>query len=717
MPRLLLRLFLLMVVAGVALDAHAEPDIVIDGKKLPEWMAALKGADRLERGKATQAFAALASRTPHAVAEAVATLLEAGTANAPAVEALAQLRGAAVPALTHALFSDDLAIRAQAVFTLERLGSQARPATAALVQMLDDPDRRIRFTVTRALGGIGRAAVPALARRLTDPDGDVSRMAALSLLRHGVPAEQVLPAVQDWLKSAEPTDQSTALGPLLFLGPEGAAALPAVRRALTSTDATVRQAALACLGQMGSAAKDAAPALKELLANPKLQDDHLAGAKALWAVARDPAALKTLQVLAEKHVKRAEAALTLWRYSRDASAVKPLVEPVKPGTKGIDPYIEALGKIGPAAAPQAVEPLRAMLKEPAYRTEATVALGRLGPAARAAVKDLAALVTEKGGTPDDRFVLATALVRIQPDEANVRLVADLLTSKSPEVRDAATLTLATLGPAAAPALPALRKLLAGDDPQDRQSAAVALWRIARAPEALTVTTALLQHPDSVIRMSAATEIGYTFGADAKGAVPVLAKLLWDDAIEVRFTTLEALARIGPDAKATVPALTAILSDDRLDELHSAAAEALGLIGPAAKAAVPVLKQRLEHPEPYARACAALALWNIAKEASGEKALTPLLDHRNHRVRVTAAEALGRMKAHPRAVPVLLEVLRGEDFATPTLEGNRKYMAARALARIGPAAAPTLDALRELLTSEDFDLVAMARTAIKQIEGK
>src|SRR5262249_6945218 len=91
-----------------------------------------------------------------------------------------------------------------------------------------------------------------------------------------------------------------------------------------------------------------------------------------------------------------------------------------------------------------------------------------------------------------------------------------------------------------------------------------------------------------------------------------------------------------------------------------------------------------------------------------------------RVRVVAAEALWRTKESPRAVEVLREVLRtasaskdpsGED---PSAD-NQRYMAARALGRIGPPARDAVPGLLDLLSAADPTPRATAAEALKRID--
>jgi HEAT repeat protein len=206
-----------------------------------------------------------------------------------------------------------------------------------------------------------------------------------------------------------------------------------------------------------------------------------------------------------------------------------------------------------------------------------------------------------------------------------------------------------------------------------------------------------------------------FGPDAKAAVPDLVKRLFDSHASVRSASAEALGRIGPGAKDAAPALLTLLEGDEPAFVQSAACEALGLIEPADKeAVVAVLKQKLEHPGPLVRAHAALALFLVAGDKTGKDEAARGLIHRMHHVRITAAEALWRMSKDVRSIPLLIRALE-ESNLTGTENENERYMAVRALGRIGADAKAAVPELLKLIGTRDPDLAATARAALKAID--
>jgi len=710
------RLVGLVLVGCLVLELRAEPEVTADGKKLSEWLVLIRGKDDAPRRQAVAALAAAANRTPRAVAEAVVALLDADDPR-QALDRLGELGPAAVPALTRALFDDDAKRRLIAVLALDRLGGAARPASAALVRLLTDPEPTVRATAALALGKIDRRAVPALVAALRDEGPSVRVAAAHSLAQLGYASDRLVPVLLDWLKDDKGVGRIDTLAVLFRLGPEAGPATPALVRLLDAPEEALRRGALRTLAGMGPAAREAAPALKAILADRERTGEHSLAAEALWLVAQAPEALQAWKRVAADpgHPERTAAAVQLWTFGRDPAALAALVGVVASDRPDRSAAVEAVRDVGPPAAEAALEPLRKRLKEAkaGERFPLVQALGRLGEAARPALADLLPLAETKD--PVERFVARQALARIRPDDASFKLVADLL-ADAPEVRSPVARFLAEAGPKAAAAAPALRKAMEDPEPLVRLDAAVALWRIARDEKALPVALAVLDDPTPATRFTAALEIGHRFASEGKAAVPALRALLWDDAQDVRTEAASALGRIGPAAKDAVPALVALLADDDREELHSAASEALGLIGPAAREAVPTLKRRLEHGDAYVRACAGLALWHIAEDAAGEKALAAVLDDRNYRARITAAEALARMGNHPRAVPVLLQALQPAGFHDGGQGANREYMAARALGRLGTKAKAALPALRALLDREDVDLRDEAATAVRRIEG-
>lgn len=230
--------------------------------------------------------------------------------------------------------------------------------------------------------------------------------------------------------------------------------------------------------------------------------------------------------------------------------------------------------------------------------------------------------------------------------AAVRTLARALPDSRADVRYAATDALLALGRAA---LPDLQAALAGNDPQVREGAALALARLA--PDALAT----------------AGEV----------AIPALVGVLRHDSGALRETAVSAMARIGG---AAVPALLRAL-DDKSWDVRALAIDALGQVGD--PAAVPGLLGLLESDDADLRARAASALGAIGQRSALPGLIRALRD-RDGVVRWWAAEALGRI-GDPAAIAALLEALR-----RPAEEVGARLTAVRALARIGdPAAVPGL----------------------------
>jgi len=221
----------------------------------------------------------------------------------------------------------------------------------------------------------------------------------------------------------------------------------------------------------------------------------------------------------------------------------------------------------------------------------------------------------------------------------------------------------------------------------------------------------LESPDPEARWMAAARLG-ELGPAAQEAVPALVCALDDPDNTVRMYVIGALYRIGPSAKSAVPALIRGLAADREID-RSGCAGALGMIGPDARAAVPLIAEMLEEEkDPNTRTCAAKALGRIGPAArDAVSALERVLADNEVRsyVRIAAARALWRITGDAeKAVPVLVSVLEGD-------KGN--WVAALALAEIGPAAAAAVPAVEKVAGQEDSFTVGVALEALWKITGE
>jgi HEAT repeat protein len=591
MPLLPIGIASLVLVTAPAPPATPVPEPAYDGKPLSQWARQLKSDKEEDRRRAAEALAGLAIESRRAVPALLGAI--GGKGVNEAVEALVRIGPAAVPALTAALWDEDRARRAAALYVLGLLGDRARPATAAVTAALGDCDPLVRGVAAQTLGRIGPpSAVPALLP-LLDQEDEVRRSALLALLDLRAEARVVVPILVKWLRAEDVPQRRLAAGELGGLGPEAVPAVAALVEALKDEGKGVRADAIRSLGRIGPGARAAVPALSAVLAGDGPAEDRLAAAEALWLIAQPAevaAALKRWP-MEPRGGWRVPAALLLWRIDKGPEAVAALADVIAHG-KLPDRLaaLDAVRWIGPgarAALPALTPALRD--KDPYLRTAAALALGRLGRHGRPAARDLAALL----GDEDAHVRLAAALALWQggDPEGLKRLVAGLRAA-DPEVRAEAAMLLSFGGRSAKDAAPALRAALADGDASVRRAAAGALGMIDDGPETLTALVEALRDRNGPVRDAAALALGGGFGARAAPAVPGLVKALWDEEPQVRSDAAEALGRIGPGAKAATAALVAVLGSPDLEPAPSAAAEALGLIGPAARPALPALREAL-----------------------------------------------------------------------------------------------------------------------------
>ena len=152
-----------------------------------------------------------------------------------AVNGLALVRPAqpAVQALQALLSDSDPALRQRAAHTLSRLGSQAAPATAALIACAKAAPDDTAFT--EALAQVGEAALPPILKELSAPASKDAR--------------------QDWI--------------FRTLRDMGSSAMPALVAGLTSPTASVRAAAVRALGDIPIQSAATVKTISTLTADPE----------------------------------------------------------------------------------------------------------------------------------------------------------------------------------------------------------------------------------------------------------------------------------------------------------------------------------------------------------------------------------------------------------------------------------------------------------------
>jgi cyclophilin family peptidyl-prolyl cis-trans isomerase/HEAT repeat protein len=445
------------------------------------------------------------------------------------------------------------------------------PPTPDLLQLVADPEARVRRRAALAIGRVGLSeGVAPLQTALTDTDPAVRQMAAFGL---GLIADTAaVPALTSALQDAEPMVRGRAAEALGLIGDKSAGGAVGAM-----TAAYIKQGAIAQLApddERWPISPEADAARLGLFALVRLSAwDGLAGAvldssghpiSAWWPVAfalqriNDRRALQPLQQLVQGQGRytRAFAARGLGRL-KDSSST-PLLVPLlqrEPRDEAITvSAVRALAEIG---AQDAVTPLVDLLTKettsPNLRLETVTALGSLhATPALGFVQDL---------LTDDWPVMRAAAIRasaeIDPDTFLLTL-----SGMEPDphwiVRAALADVLGTLPPAVA--TDRVRALLDDQDTRVIPSAIGALVRL-HAPGLDAILLKALTNTDFGVRVAAAQALGELKPEGGAAALRDAYKTgLADATYDARAAALTALAEYGA-AEATETLKTALADKD------------------------------------------------------------------------------------------------------------------------------------------------------------
>ncbi len=134
--------------------------------------------------------------------------------------------------MLNGLKSKNADVRRTSVDELGKAGTAARPATAALGALLNDPDDYVRESVVDALGKCcleSPEIIPLLNQVLLDPNHTVRKYAVLYLGQMGPKAKDAVPGLIRVLHGNEIYLRVWAAEALGNIGPDAAAALPRLR--------------------------------------------------------------------------------------------------------------------------------------------------------------------------------------------------------------------------------------------------------------------------------------------------------------------------------------------------------------------------------------------------------------------------------------------------------------------------------------------------------
>jgi HEAT repeat protein len=329
-------------------------------------------------------------------AEAVAPVLAEGL-KAPEVElrrSAAAALGRLDPkpddlaaALETALEDDDPMTRLNAAEALCGLPGHADKGAGVLAEALDNPG--LRFPALAILSRVGPAAgraVPALVALLEQSNNNLVGQAAHALARVGGAA-----AVGPLMKVVNEGDarvRSEVVAALAAVGPAGVEPLAGL---LKSNDARTRGASVRALGTLSRDDPGATAALLDALKSDDIEV-RLVAVQSLGRLGSGPEADRLAALLKDPERSVAVEAAMALAPSRGAVAASAL--PVLLATADDRNHpdrlraIEALGMLGPLAAPAVPTLVRALTEEGPARSRSVQALGRIGPAAKEAVPAL-----------------------------------------------------------------------------------------------------------------------------------------------------------------------------------------------------------------------------------------------------------------------------------------------------------------------------------------
>lgn len=458
-----------------------------------------------------------------------------------------------VEPLAKACVHADSRSRRAAVRALRTVHPEPRVLVKLLGDLLDDADPSVVLPVLNTLADLEDHALPVLQEALADPRSRY--WAIVGLTEIGPEAAAAVPELTRLAGEGELNERIEAIMALAAIGEPAAAAVPTLVAALESKEELLQFAAAFALGKLRAAAAD--DALETVDDSP----NEFLAAVAAWARAEihpDDEALVAEAVgrlgkgleSADPMIRRgAVSGLSDLAASLDPAGRRSLATQF---AELLDDANQDVGMHAGAAlvrlGPDALDELTKRLGEPAHRVQALGVLAAIGAAAKPAVKQLVAALAE-------------------PD---------------PGVVGEAAVAIGAVGPDAAEAVPALRKLLGDATPADvRYPVTYALGRIGAAAKAAVPRLLELSKSDDEIMATVATwaalKIEPADAALVEQAIPLLRRALRGERELARLEAAVALGDIGPTAAAAVPLLELVAEEDPAPGVRAAAAEAIGKI--------------------------------------------------------------------------------------------------------------------------------------------
>lgn len=694
-----------------ALKAFCEKQMEIKkkelGKNLPRMLAALKNPDAQVRVNAANALGVMGQDAKPAIPDLIKTLKDQNKdVRERAAQALVQMGPEAVPPLKEAL--KEKGTSNLAALALAEQKPVTQDTVKSLIENLKEPDPNDRQGAEAALVKVGPPAVNSLMKALDEKDKRSPTAKVLGNI--GEPAKPALPLLVQGLKDPDPEFRMTTHNALVKMGKPAVADLAL---AIKDPDDKVWYSAFVALGKIGPDAKEAIPALTSALEDKNRSVRMMAvhalvridpNNKALSEHAAEVVPVLTDVLKHEDKNMRSWAAVSLGRFGRNArDAVPLLVDALKDKEAGVRSSVaEALGKIQ-TDEKDAVKAL--ILAQADADAEVAVAVrAALVKIGAPAVPGLIGALND--GQESLRLAAAEVLAKIGRP-ALPELISAMQDPKTGErssdgaVRRAVAGIFEKIGPAAAPAAPALLAALSDSNRYVRLQVLDALKSIKPAtPEALQTLLTVMQDTNVAVSDSAReTLLSLRMNPEA---IPLLTATLKDKDPARRILAAAMLQKIGASARESVPALIETLKDNEAKARGNAAA-ALGIIQPRTTGVIAALIAALHDGDAEVRAEAQRSLVRGGRLAVA--LLEQALADASATVRFLAVEALQKIGSDAKsACPALVNELKDVDRLV-------RLQTVLALREIDPTAEKVLQGFISALTDPDPEVRRAAHLAL------
>jgi len=536
MENIMRSIMLIVVLFGVFLPTivtyAAEPTVT-------ELIAAVNSSDESARLVAIDRLGLMREKAADAVPLLAAALKDSSAVvRAHAAKALGDIGTPAtsvVPELMTLTADKDNVVRREAIESIGRIHPDAEVSVPLFIKLIESSDPEARHAATTALTDQGKAAVPFLTKALSNEKA--TYWACIILGHIGPDAKDAVPALTELIDDKRSEVRREAILALANIGDASAPAIPQILKALD--DPHAKTAAVFAIGELQKGTDEAEAKIRQYVDS----SDQVLSSVSLWALARLHPDDKTLAAQATERLferlkstdprARKAAAHALASLKPGGAIIASVMEKAFQGVteETVHDALETLASLGPSTVPAliyaikyentrpyvvnllgqqgvAAEPaVNALIKllddkNPDVQHETVIALGRIGPAAKAAVPaliehlmkcmdnenqnhicygivyalgrigspDAVPILIQSCDSQDESLALfsAWALVQIQPTEpATATKMLPVLVrglgSSEPRFRHVAADALRQLGPLAKPALPELQKALKDED--------------------------------------------------------------------------------------------------------------------------------------------------------------------------------------------------------------------------------------------------------------